>query len=386
MKIIYILKSVLRNLIKVFFPLLPVNKTKIVFDNFGGRGYGDNPKYIANEILSKEKDYDLVWLLNDIDEEVPQGIRKVKYGSLRAYYEWSTAGVWVDNIRNSMRPQKKKVQLYLQTWHGSLGVKNVEAEASNLSESYIKSAKYDGRICDGIISMCDEQSKQFRESFWLNLNTKILEIGLPKNDRIFSERNKIDIAKYRQKLGILKDDLVILYMPTFRDDKDEKGYLFSYESIINTFEEKTNKRTCVIVRFHPNSTYLYEKVEYNDRVINGTFITDNVLLYLISDYMITDYSGACYDFALLEKPVFLFASDYESYSNTRGIRSNYLTMPFDISYSEKGMLENIRKFNYEEYLKKYRKWFDDNKIFDNGTASFNAVKWIEDNINYRKRL
>ncbi|WP_171339065.1 CDP-glycerol glycerophosphotransferase family protein, partial [Acinetobacter baumannii] len=41
---------------------LPLNKRKVVFDNFGGRGYGDNPKYIADELLKQDENLDLVWV------------------------------------------------------------------------------------------------------------------------------------------------------------------------------------------------------------------------------------------------------------------------------------------------------------------------------------
>lgn len=42
---------------------LPLNKRKVVFDNFGGRGYGDNPKYIADELLKQDENLVLVWVV-----------------------------------------------------------------------------------------------------------------------------------------------------------------------------------------------------------------------------------------------------------------------------------------------------------------------------------
>lgn len=34
--------------------IFPVQNNKIIFDNFGGRGFGDDPKYIAEELLATE--------------------------------------------------------------------------------------------------------------------------------------------------------------------------------------------------------------------------------------------------------------------------------------------------------------------------------------------
>ena len=78
---------------------LPVKRDKIVFNNFQGKGYGDSPKFIAEEILRRKLPYDLVWLVNDMTMEFPQGIRKVSLQSVRASYELSTAKVIISNVK-----------------------------------------------------------------------------------------------------------------------------------------------------------------------------------------------------------------------------------------------------------------------------------------------
>ena len=45
-----------------FLNLLPVKRRKVVFANFFGRGWGDNPKYIAAELMRQHAGYELVWL------------------------------------------------------------------------------------------------------------------------------------------------------------------------------------------------------------------------------------------------------------------------------------------------------------------------------------
>ena len=59
--------------------IFPVKKKKIVFDIFEGNGgYGCNPRYIAEELLRRNDDYELIWLVNDDRKIFPKGIRKVK--------------------------------------------------------------------------------------------------------------------------------------------------------------------------------------------------------------------------------------------------------------------------------------------------------------------
>ena len=131
-----------------FLAIFPVREKKIVFDNFGGRGYGCDPKYIAEELLKRNESLDLVWLTKDIKCELPEGIRPVRYGSIRAMYELATAKVWIDNIKNAIRLPKKRNQYYIQTWHSSLGLKRNEQDAEFLKKTYVRRAKRDAAVTD----------------------------------------------------------------------------------------------------------------------------------------------------------------------------------------------------------------------------------------------
>lgn len=104
---------ILRGIAVKIFSFMSLQKNKIVFDNFAGRGYADNPKYIANELLNRNLNLDLVWFLNDMGQVLPSGIRKVKYNSIKSVYEYATAKVIVDNIRNShLAPKRKRSNIF----------------------------------------------------------------------------------------------------------------------------------------------------------------------------------------------------------------------------------------------------------------------------------
>ncbi|CAG5301098.1 glycerol phosphotransferase WchX [Streptococcus pneumoniae] len=299
---------------------LPLNKRKVVFDNFGGRGYGDNPKYIADELLKQDENLDLVWVVENMSTFVPKGVRKVWYGSWGAFFEWSTAKVWIDNIRNSDRPWKRKNQVYLQTWHGSDGVKIIEKDAeSTLSKSYIRMAKYDGSISDAIISSCQlqTQTEQFKKSFWLADNVEILEYGLPRNDDFF-QKKKVDHINHtvRSKYNISLDELVILYMPTFRDDASTKAYNLDYDKVINSFQDFYNRKVKVLIRFHPNVDNTFFN-NTDKRLINVTDYPNPQDLMFVADIMISDYSSAPIDFLLLNRVVFLYLPDFKEYQSDK---------------------------------------------------------------------
>ena len=108
----------------------PIVKNKIVFSNYFGKSYGCNPKYIADEIIRQNLPYELVWLVKNPEEhinEFPKEIRLVRYLSPESYKELASAKIWVDNTRKKPYWEqgliKKKDQVYIQTWHGSLGIK-----------------------------------------------------------------------------------------------------------------------------------------------------------------------------------------------------------------------------------------------------------------------
>ena len=102
------------------FILAPIKKNKVVFTSYYGRGYSDNPKAVADELLTLGEDLDLVWLLkNKADaSSLPKGIRAASYNNpISRAWHLMTAKVWVDNSRKGERC-KRAGQYYMQTWHG----------------------------------------------------------------------------------------------------------------------------------------------------------------------------------------------------------------------------------------------------------------------------
>ena len=80
---------------------MPVDDNKIVIDNFNGGSYGCNPKYITEELLTRNKNYDIVWLVKSVKKETekgnfPEGIRLVGYGTKQGLKELASAKLWSD--------------------------------------------------------------------------------------------------------------------------------------------------------------------------------------------------------------------------------------------------------------------------------------------------
>jgi len=359
----------------------PIKNNKIVFDNFAGRGFADHPRYIAEEIHRRGLDWEMVWLVNDLNEAMPPWIKKVRFGSWQSVYELTTAKMWVDNIRNAHLVPKKEGQVYLQTWHGSMPFKLIEKEAENLLHpDYIKLAQYDGSITDAILSSSKWQSKQFIESFWLNANTEILEFGGPRCDQLFDESYvEITNQKVRKKLHIKMNEYVVLYAPTFRDDDNTKPYNLDFRAIRDAFVEKTGKPCIIIIRLHPNVNS-FNLFSFNEWMIDGSKIKDSNDLVICADSIISDFSSILYEASLLKKVSFRCAVDYEVYIKQRPLLPLEKEMPFLLSDNVDELLEQIKSVDFRKYTYSIKRFLEKMEVFEDGRASYKTVDWLKKKI------
>lgn len=365
---------------KIYIRCCRIKRNKVVFDNFFGKAYGDNPKYIADEILHQNKKWDLVWLTNDPTVCVPAGIRTVEYGSFKAMREIASAKFFVDNVRNSQRPPKKHGQIYLQTWHGGLGFKKVEGAAEHmLSKSYVAAAKEDGRRCDAILSSCELQTTEYKQFFWLNKDAEILEFGTPRNDILFDEKKASEKKRAVRKIFHISDEKkIILYMPTFRDDGATDGYALDFKAILAAMKMRFCKEFVMLIRLHPNVQSQSSFIVYDDRLMNATKYPDVQELYMAADFLITDYSSAVFDFALLSKPAFLCSLDYEKYKQERGLNEVYESCPFPKAYSNNELIACIQSFCLKDYAKKMKEFLRVWAPFECGEAAKRVAVWMKE--------
>lgn len=354
-------------------------KNRIVLDNFNGKGYGGNPMYIAEEIHKINKNIQLVWLVDNIESfEFPDYIKVVKVDSILGLYMRATARVWVDNIRHRHPVKKKESQLYLQTWHGSMGVKKIEKDAeSKLPKEYIKQAKYDGQIIDAIIADNYLQEKIYKRSFWLNNKVIILRFGFPQNDLIENKKSDKDFIS-QMKIKFLFDDAYyyVLYAPTFRDDYSMDCYNLDFDRIISAFEKSVGKPTKIVLRLHPNVSYQKEHIKFSNNVLDGTDYPNIQELALVVDAVISDYSSTVFDFALLNKPAFICALDFEKYEESRGFIPEFFDLPFKICKSNDELIKTINNFRYDEYKKELFKFYQKYPVYGEGDSARKTAHWI----------
>jgi len=369
---------------------LPVENNKIVIDNFNGGSYGCNPKYITEELLKRNKNYDIVWLVKSVKNELQKGyfpneIRLVGYGTKQALKELASAKLWIDNqrknyfIKKGLR--KKEGQYFIQTWHGSLGIKKLDADVdaftNEFKQEWVERAQFDSSMWDYLLTDSDFENEIFRRALWFN--NEIKQFGHPRNDIFFKDSTEIR-NKVCDFFEIPKDKKVLLYVPSFRDDGDIECYKLDYERVLKALEQKFGSQWVCISRLHPRAKkYDSEIIPVdNKNVIDGTFYPDIQELLVSADCAISDYSSCIFDFMMGKNPAFIFATDIEKFNTDRGFYYPLETTPFPISSDNETLIKNIENFDNEKYLNEVEKFIKEKGCTEDGHASERTADLIEE--------
>lgn len=349
------------------FNCLPIRNNKIFLYSYYGSQYGCSPKYISEYLVKNYPDkYDLVWAFNDIESKKEiRGIRKVKIMSLRYFYELCTSKVVITNFRSTKMFKKRKNQYYIQTWHSSLRLKQIEKDTEDtLPPHYVQMAKEDSKKLDLLLSGCKFSTDIFKRAFWYD--GEILEHGTPRNDILFKNQNDLK-NRIKDKLNVNRDKKIILYAPTFRKNNDLEIYNIDYSKIINKLKEKFGGEWIFLVKLHPHLISKSNQLVYRENVLDVTKYDDIQELLSITDVLISDYSSLMFDFALTKRPCFLYVPDLDEYiRNDRKLYFNINELPFISVKSNDELASEITNFDTIKYKEDLEKFLNNTGSFEEG--------------------
>ncbi|MCM1181112.1 MAG: CDP-glycerol glycerophosphotransferase family protein [Clostridium sp.] len=341
-----------------------------------GKRYGDNPKYIADEILRKNLDYEIVWLIKSADyAEWPEGIRPVKYTPIHVAYHLATARIWIDSNTKPLGVLKRKGQYYIQTWHGSYGLKKMYGDIPDKMNLFDKrNIQYNSKIQDLFVSNSDFYSEIYRRAFWYS--GEILKCGSPRNDIFFTENQQCLLRV--QAFFKIKDKKIALYAPTYRNDFDTDAYHLDFERLRGNLAKRFGGDWVILVRLHPHNMIDAEKfLDYTDTIVNATTYSVMQELLVAADLLISDYSSCMFDFVTTKKPCFMYASDAQKYKEEHDFYFNIYELPFPLAQNNDEMEEKILQFDDDLYQKDLEDMFKKVGLCETGTACRQVVDWIE---------
>ena len=334
--------TIARWLFRPFWRFFPINPRKVVCFSFGGMFHADSPALITDAMLAKHPDLDVVWLVH---WDAPQGkignCRAVRKTTWRALWEVATARIWISNQRMRHPFPKKRGQFYLQTWHAGISLKAVEWDAADtLPPEYLGYMETDNRYCDLMLSGSAFCTRLFRTAF--RFGGEILECGMPRMDSLFHP-DAAKTAAVRAQYGLTPDDTVVLYAPTFRQDFGRQVFITDFSELSAAFAKATGKRTKILFRLHPCVQPLYRGLALGEDVLDAMATPDIQDLYGVADFLVTDYSGSMFDFALLGKPVFLLMEDLEAYTRERRLYFRPEELPFPVARSRQELIAAVER-------------------------------------------
>lgn len=357
--------------------LMPIDKKKVLFCSYYGRGYSDSPKAIAQAMLDSGADAKLYWLVKSEAEaaSLPEGITPVNTNNpLARIMAYSTSKVWVDNCRKYV-PQKRKGQFYLQTWHG-FSLKKIEADATQaLDDAYIQGSRHDSQITDVIVSGSGFMTGLYKSIFWYD--GEVLETGTPRNDIFFSDSSAIP-RKIRDTFGLPADRRLALYAPTFRADHSLDCYALDAQRLLNACKTRFGGEWTVLIRLHPNIAHKSGGLFPYDgqHIVDATMYPDMQELLAGIEMLITDYSSSVFDYALTGKPCVQFAVDVEAYSKERDVYFPLDNLPFPASQSNDELENLILHYDQALWTERWEQFKQDTKLMEDGKASVRCAELI----------
>lgn len=371
--------------------IFPIQRNKIVFWTFeGSRGYCCNPKYIAEELIKrnvhKNENWKLIWLVDDIKEEFPEHIKKVKNNIWNRVFQLSTARFWIGNTRTLYGTKKRKNQIYIQTWHGTICIKPIGKYRGELFPriAYLVS-KADSKLTDYVLSGSDWCDMHYKEG--LIYDGTILRTGTPRCDILINRKAEMRTV-VRTALKIPEDSNILLYAPTFRGGNQntrrsivQEEITINFSKLTATLEKRFGGQWFIFIRLHPQLAARHEyshTVKKSERVLDVTYYPDMNELIAAADAFMTDYSSSIFEAALLEMPCFIYANDLDDYIKSRG--NLFFTMdqlPFQYAQNTEQLYENIKYFCAEVYKKNVMNFMRKQGIEEDGHASERVVNLIK---------
>lgn len=365
---------------KILFILEPkrlgIDTKKIAFEAYSGKEYSCNPKAIYEYMVnhSKYDEYSFVWAFNSPEEfaylrKNPR-TKLVKRNSKEYVKEFATSKFLIFNI-HYMPPYviPKKGQVLLNTWHGKPLKKigfSIDADVlgSKSKKETLRVFKKAGKTASRILVPSPVFYDIMRDAFAIpekNWAKKAVVAGYSRNEFLFTYTDE-DVKRVKAKLHIPDNKKIILYAPTWRvTNYSQKDAAYVYKSHLDfsNLKSKLGNDYVILFRAHNNEAKTVNFSHLSDFVIDATDISDVNELYIISDLMISDYSGTIFDYANLKRPIILYMYDKEEYREKVGFNFPLEILPGKIVTTEEELADSIAdSIQYFSFDEKYQQFLD----------------------------
>jgi CDP-glycerol glycerophosphotransferase (TagB/SpsB family)/glycosyltransferase involved in cell wall biosynthesis len=304
---------------------LPLDDDLVLFSAYWSRSVSCNPAAIDAELARLAPHMRRVWAVRADDaDRVPKGVKVVRVGSRDYWAALARAKYLVNNVNFADSVVKREGQIHVQTHHGT-PLKTMGLD----QQKYPASTDMD---FEKLLERCDRwdysiSANRFSTVIWERVypcSYTSLETGYPRNDVLVNATSE-DVRAARAALGLADGTKAFLYMPTHREY--QPGFVPPLN--LSRFARELGPDVTLLVRghyFYGNSPHVAE-LRRTGRIIDVSGHARVEELYLAADALITDYSSAMFDYAVLDRPIISYVPDWDVYSAVRGTYFDLLQEP-----------------------------------------------------------
>jgi CDP-glycerol glycerophosphotransferase len=310
----------------------PCDPTLALYAAYRYRGYACNPAAVYERARALVPDVHGVWVVRrDQVRSMPPGVPYVVAGT-PAYYRALARATWlVNNVDWPTYVVKRPGSVHLMTHHGT-----------PLKVMGLDRRDYPGGVSDhdfvGQMARADRwdfsvSANSFTTRIWQGAypcRYRTLETGYPRNDRLALATPE-EVARVRAALGIAPHQPVVLYAPTYREhapayrpplDPEQLRRAVGPDAVLLTRSLHVADRDAD----HDTGAEPWPASEAGGvRDVSAYPAVED--LYLAADVLVTDYSSAMFDYAVLDRPIVIYAPDWEAYRAVRGVYFDVVAEP-----------------------------------------------------------
>ena len=304
------------------------------------KGFRDNPRYLAEHIIANHPEIEVWWQARtrtEAEAARAAGLKVIMRGSRVGARLHLKAGVaFLCSGFMDLRVPRLGGAYIVHLYHGT-ALKRISLDVdfnrfvpkSGFLRWYAR-RQHAGlesrhRRVSMVVAAGELAKRRFQTAFGLPPE-RIPVLGTPRFDVIRGGAafDRVAAGDLRARLGIGAQDHLVVWLPTWREAGDASWLPALDGAAVDAAFGGSNVK--MLVKPHPYAEFDV----YRDRLPDHPALrllpeddTDVNCLLHIADTLVTDYSSAMYDYALLHRPIHFFAPDAAEYTQGRGFYEPY---------------------------------------------------------------
>lgn len=347
-KLLYGIYAILFNISRLLFR---IKENRIVFVSMHNENFNDSLGAVKKEI-EKTGEFETVFITRrDLDVKLSNVPRVFEFFFVKSRKLATAKYVFLnDNFMPMAKLNFRDEAVITQLWHAE-GVFKKFGLAINQPDDVRKNEIGGNSKLTYVVCSSESVVPYYAEAFGVD-EKKVLPLGAPRVDFLLSENNSDKARENLEKqFPSIKNKKLVLYAPTFRNDRQANEDILTHFEI-DRFNEELGNEYALLVRFHPQ---IHPDIKALKGAVNVTDYNNVCELVSACDVLVTDYSSICMDFSLLSKKTVFFAYDLESYDRERSFYFDYESyVPGEVARTTDEVIEAIKKDFDSEKNERFR--------------------------------